>query len=100
MHINYYKELDEQSFCSNSKGKVDTSSRMYNGAGLKSNNAKIKESARRENWPPLNFDKDYFHTLPKATLTSSPSKNSPPLGGSNFSIVPSNRVEKIDPKSL
>jgi hypothetical protein len=73
---------------------------MYSGAGLNSNNAKIRDRARRERCPPLNSDKDCFHTLPNATRTSSPSKKSQPSGGSSFAIVPGNRVEKIDPKSL
>ena len=67
---------------------------------MKRSNAKINDSARRDLCPPLSSDKDCFHTLPKATRTSRPSRKVPPSGGSSFAMVPGNRVEKIDPKSL
>lgn len=66
---------------------------------MKRSNAKINDSARRDLCPPLSSDKDCFHTLPKATRTSRPSRKVPPSGGSSFAMVPGNRVEKIDPKS-
>lgn len=73
---------------------------MYNGAGLKRSKAKIRESARSDRCPPLSSERDCFQTLPNATLTSRPSKKSHPSDGSSLAVVPGNRVEKMEPKSL
>lgn len=77
-----------------------TSSNIYSGAGLKRSKAKISESASRDLCPPLSSDNDCFQTLPNATRTSRPSKKLQPSGGSSFAIVPGNKVENMDPKSL
>jgi len=60
----------------------------------------MRESASRDLCPPLSSDSDCFQTDPNATRTSKPSKKLPPSGGSNFAIVPGNKVENMDPKSL
>ena len=80
--------------------EIYTSSRIYNGAGLNSKRARMRESASKDLCPPLNSDRDCFHTLPNPTRTSSPSMKSPPSGGTSFAIVPGRRVENIEPKSL
>lgn len=63
-------------------------------------NAKIRERASRDLCPPLSSERECFQTLPKATRTSRPSKKEHPSGGSSFAIVPGNKVENMDPKSL
>ena len=67
---------------------------------MKRSNAKIRESANKDRWPPLNSDNDCFQTPPNATLTSRPSKKLQPSGGSNLAVVPGSNVEKMEPKSL
>mmetsp|Transcript_8273 Transcript_8273/g.16703 ORF Transcript_8273/g.16703 Transcript_8273/m.16703 type:complete len:220 (-) Transcript_8273:2882-3541(-) len=78
---------------------ASTSSRMYIGAGLKSNILRMSESARRLLCPPLSSVSDCFQTSPNATLTSNPSQASCPSGGSSFAAVPGSSVLKMLPKS-
>mmetsp|Transcript_52752 Transcript_52752/g.157307 ORF Transcript_52752/g.157307 Transcript_52752/m.157307 type:complete len:201 (-) Transcript_52752:2982-3584(-) len=88
-------------FCVWLKSRAESiSSRMYIGAGLKSNNASTKERANRERWPPESSDRDCFHTLLKATLISRPSVGSMPSGGSSLALVWGKRVPKMESKSL
>jgi hypothetical protein len=48
------------------------SSRMYRGAGWYLSKARIKLSARRDLYPPLNSVNDSFQSLLKATFNSRP----------------------------
>ena len=67
---------------------------------MNSSIARIRGSASKDLCPPLSSDKDCFQTPPNATRTSRPSKKLLPSRGSSFAIVPGNRVENMDPKSL
>lgn len=63
-------------FCVCDKSKAaSTSSKMYSGAGLNNNMAKINDNAAKDRWPPLNSVKLSFHTLSKDTLIYGKSKS-------------------------
>ena len=79
---------------------ASTSSKMYMGAGLYSNRARIKDNAISDRCPPLSSLRLCFQISPKAILTSSPSQASIPSGGSNLAFDPGSNVENIDPKFL
>mmetsp|Transcript_1380 Transcript_1380/g.3746 ORF Transcript_1380/g.3746 Transcript_1380/m.3746 type:complete len:201 (+) Transcript_1380:428-1030(+) len=88
-------------FCVWLKSNAESiSSRMYIGAGLKSNKARTKESASKERCPPLSSDRDCFQTPLNATLISKPSVGSIPSGGSSLALVCGRRVPKMESKSL
>lgn len=49
--------------------------------------------------PPESSERLSFHTPPKATFTSRPSRTVRPSGGESLALVPGRRVEKMEPKS-